>query len=166
MAQFEIVMSYTDTLSAMELREVLGIIDEEILKGIGDKRLLYDLERDYLPFRGRPTAYQLIDELPFSFLEIKEVRAGSVILVVAVTGLATWALTQIERVARQTRLGDQLERSGILLADIAADILESANNRLEHWAKNNRLLRDRKTEVKIKHIETDGERESIESDES
>lgn len=129
-------------LSFVELREIVAIIDDHI-----NQELRYTHWRRYGPF----PYYFLEDEwaadqLDFSFVEIESARSGSIILTIAVGGVAVWGLGSVALGIRGlSRLG---ENAGTILADG----LHVINERLEDWTEANKRLRDRKTKVQIKRL--------------
>ncbi len=98
------------------------------------------------------------DVRDFSFVEIESARSGSIILTLALGGVAVWGLAAFALGLRRSRLGRELSRLGENAGNILADGLGSVNDRLEDWSEINQRLRNRQTKVTLKRIEPDSER--------
>lgn len=154
MAKFELTIENSSALSFIELREIVAIIDDHIAQ-----ELRYTYRRHYGPFP--PFFFE--DDWPtdvrdFSFVEIESARSGSIILTLALGGVAVWGLTAVALGLRRSRLGRELSRLGENAGNILADGLGSVNDRLEDWSEVNQRLRKKQTKVTLKRIEPDSER--------
>jgi len=149
MAKFELIIENQGTLSFVELREIVAILDDHIAQD-----LRYSYGRRFGPFP--PFFFE--DEWPgdqhdFSFVEIESARAGSIVLTLALGGVAVWGLSAVALGLRRSRLGRELARLGENAGNILSDGLHLVNDRLEDWSDANQRLRDRKTKVTLRRIE-------------
>lgn len=153
--QFQISIENRQSLSWLELKEIIGIIDDYVLD------YAYREFFDEFPFppllRYRGPQYRDFYSIPdnVSFVEIERVEQGSIILVV-VGGIATFTLTAIAAGVRRSSLPGELSRFGTNVGNILGDGVGAINQRLEDWSETNKALRDRDTSVRFEELPPPG----------
>ena len=152
-SRFELVITEREDVSWTELREIIQIIDDEIIEVQG-----WFLFNEYRWMRG---GYQrqygsMVDAFEVlkntSFVTVSAIRPGSIILSISIgafVGFPIWALAMG---VRESRLGEQLRQLGEHSGNILADQCEKLNKKLENYSKRSSALRNKKIGVKIKPI--------------
>lgn len=139
-------IEHEGNLSFLELDEIRTIIDLYVLKKIApeltDPQLMLDLNN----VMESEDPAKIVHHAPFSFLEIAEIRAGSIVLGV-VGATCTFALGYLLKGARRGLLPSELDRMGKIVSDILGTGVSEINDNLEQWVQQN--LKKRRRRVKI-----------------
>lgn len=151
----ELLIEFENTLSWIELREIVQIIDDHFFDEI---EYYFDDYYEMRVLRPYPYYYPWFNsELrsSYSFIEIKSVSKGSIVLWI-LGGAGAWTLAKLADGATDGKLGKELARSGELLSDIigkslVGDKLERLNDRLEKWSERNHKLRKKKRKARLKN---------------